>query len=92
MHANQFRNLLVGIRQDVQGLSLQTAVEDVSTALEPHHVLPFDDDPDFVHRPDIWEWMTQRYSASGHVSMALVGIGGIGYEHLYDPRMTSGQD
>ncbi|KAH7137547.1 hypothetical protein EDB81DRAFT_844122 [Dactylonectria macrodidyma] len=70
--------LLLDIRQRIEGVSLQPE-EDVSIARKPCFNLPFERDPDFVDRPNIMAWMGEQYT--GPVGrMALVGMGGFGYE------------
>ncbi|KAJ0358883.1 hypothetical protein COL26b_014447 [Colletotrichum chrysophilum] len=51
--------------------------EDLSTTRNPHFVVPFPSDPDFVNRPDIWTWIEEQY-AGPNSRFALVGMGGFG--------------
>ncbi|KAJ0359932.1 hypothetical protein COL26b_014232 [Colletotrichum chrysophilum] len=51
--------------------------EDLSIALNPHFLVPFPSDPDFVDRSDIWTWMERQY-AGPESRFALVGLGGFG--------------
>ncbi|KAJ0349465.1 hypothetical protein COL154_013578 [Colletotrichum chrysophilum] len=55
--------------------------EDLSIALNPHFLVPFPSDPDFVDRSDIWTWMERQY-AGPESRFALVGLGGFGYVTL----------
>ncbi|RYP47171.1 hypothetical protein DL768_006721 [Monosporascus sp. mg162] len=64
-------SLLLSITNKVEGIPLQAA-EDLSIARKPHFTVPFPADPDFVHRPAIWTWITQQY-AGPTSRMALVG-------------------
>ncbi|KAF6784302.1 hypothetical protein CMUS01_16622, partial [Colletotrichum musicola] len=75
MHSEQ-RDFLVDLRQGVQDLKL-SKVEDLSIACNPHFVVPFPSDPDFVNRSDIWTWIDERY-AGPESRFALVGMGGFG--------------
>lgn len=56
---------------------------------KPHSTVPFPPDPHFVDRPDIIEWMQQKDTEPA-ARMALVGLGGIGYEYpeLQDEEYT----
>ncbi|KZL84224.1 kinesin light [Colletotrichum incanum] len=75
IHSNQ-TILLVDIQQGVQNLKSHKA-EDLFIARNPHFVVPFPSDPDFVNRPDIWTWTEMRYAGS-EKRFALVGLGGLG--------------
>ncbi|KAJ0347620.1 hypothetical protein COL154_013828 [Colletotrichum chrysophilum] len=55
--------------------------EDLSTARNPHFVVPFPSDPDFVNRPDIWKWIEEQY-AGPQSRFALVGLGGFGKSQI----------
>ncbi|KAF4126947.1 Phosphorylase superfamily [Geosmithia morbida] len=78
--------LLDRTHQGVPSTSQHAAADDVSAALKPHYMLRFADDPDFIDRPDMMEWMIQQHNIPGHVRMALVGIGGIGFAHWVHER------
>ncbi|KAK6206204.1 hypothetical protein QIS74_13623 [Colletotrichum tabaci] len=87
-----FRILLFGLQQGVQDLKLGKA-EDLSIARNPHFVVPFPSDPDFVNRPDIWAWTETRYAESER-RFALVGLGGFGKSQVaiqfaHQVRVTS---
>ncbi|KXH68280.1 kinesin light chain protein [Colletotrichum salicis] len=75
MHSKQ-TVLLFDLQQGVQNLKLSKP-EDLSIARNPHFVVPFPSDPDFVSRPDIWAWTETRYAGSER-RFALVGLGGFG--------------
>ncbi|RYP75597.1 hypothetical protein DL771_002297 [Monosporascus sp. 5C6A] len=64
-------SLLLSITNKVEGISFQAA-EDLSIARKPQFTVPFPPDPDFVHRPAVWTWITQQY-AGPTSRMALVG-------------------
>lgn len=66
------------IQDEVKQLALRTA-EDASISRKPHRIVPFPPDPDFVQRPAIWRWMKDQYSEPAR-RMALVGMGGFGYD------------
>ncbi|KAK1837700.1 Kinesin light chain 5 [Colletotrichum chrysophilum] len=72
--------LLVDLQRGVQDLKLGKA-EDPSIARNPHFLVPFPSDPDFVDRSDIWTWMERQY-AGPESRFALVGLGGFGYVAL----------
>ncbi|CCF43601.1 hypothetical protein CH063_13257, partial [Colletotrichum higginsianum] len=72
--------LLFGLHQGVQDLKLGKA-EDLSIARNPHFVVPFPSDPDFVNRSDIWAWMEVQYAEPG-IRFALVGFGGFGKSQM----------
>ncbi|ROT40812.1 hypothetical protein SODALDRAFT_376566 [Sodiomyces alkalinus F11] len=72
--------ILVGIQEGVRRLGLQPT-EDASISRNPHCMVPFPPDPDFVHRPAIEEWMQAQYSQTGR-RLALVGMGGFGKSQL----------
>ncbi|KAF6800116.1 Kinesin light chain 5 [Colletotrichum musicola] len=55
--------------------------EDLSTARNPHFVMPFTSDPGFVNRSDIWTWMERQYSGP-ESRFALVGLGGFGKSQM----------
>lgn len=72
---------MLDIRQRLEGVSLQP-LRDKSNAHKPCFYVPFNRDPDFVDRPDILTWLKEQYTgAAGR--MALVGMGGFGYESLH---------
>lgn len=77
---NFSRILLFGLQQGVHDLKIGKA-EDLSIAHDPHFVVPFPPDPDFVNRSDIWTWMEMQYAGPG-IRFALVGFGGFGYVAL----------
>ncbi|KAF6787063.1 Kinesin light chain 5, partial [Colletotrichum sojae] len=56
-------------------------LEDPSIARNPHFVVPFPSDPDFVNRSDIWTWIEERY-AGPNSRFALVGMGGFGKSQM----------
>ncbi|KZL64860.1 TPR domain-containing protein, partial [Colletotrichum incanum] len=64
----------------VQDLKLGKA-EDLSIARNPHFVIPFPSDPDFVNRSDIWTWMEMQYTGP-RIRFALVGLGGFGKSQM----------
>ncbi|RYP74430.1 hypothetical protein DL769_004007 [Monosporascus sp. CRB-8-3] len=68
--------LLLGIRQKIEGVSLQVEGS-TSIARKPCFSVPFDRDPDFVDRPDLMAWIKKQYTGSAG-RMALVGMGGFG--------------
>ena len=72
------RNRLVAIQQSVESMRFQ-GTEDPSVACKPHLMVPFPPDSDFVHRPDIWTWITENYDGPAN-RLALVGMGGFGYD------------
>ncbi|GKT68785.1 kinesin [Colletotrichum tofieldiae] len=74
------RVLLFGLQQGVQDLKLGKA-EDLSIARNPHFVVPFPSDPDFVNRSDIWTWIEVQYAGPG-TRFALVGLGGFGKSQM----------
>ncbi|CAI0654348.1 unnamed protein product [Colletotrichum noveboracense] len=51
--------------------------EDLSIARNPHFLVPFPSDPDFVNRSEIWTWIEERH-AGPESRFALVGMGGFG--------------
>ncbi|KAF4474585.1 hypothetical protein CGGC5_v017065 [Colletotrichum fructicola Nara gc5] len=55
--------------------------EDLSIARNPHFVVPFPSDPDFVNRSDIWRWIQEQYAGPGS-RFALVGMGGFGKSQM----------
>ncbi|KAF6820521.1 Kinesin light chain 5 [Colletotrichum sojae] len=71
---------LIHIQQDVQDLKL-SKLEDPLIARNPHFVVPFPSDPDFVNRSDIWIWIEERY-AGPNSRFALVGMGGFGKSQM----------
>lgn len=68
----------MNIQNGLEQLSLSTT-EDASISRKPHRVVPFPPDPDFVQRPDLWRWIKDQYSEPAR-RMALVGMGGFGYD------------
>ncbi|KAH9225249.1 hypothetical protein K456DRAFT_1419334 [Colletotrichum gloeosporioides 23] len=79
MHSDQ-TVLLVDLQRVVQDLKLGKA-EDLSIARNPHFLIPFPSDPDFVDRSDIWTWMERQY-AGPESRFALVGLGGFGKSQM----------
>lgn len=75
-----FRHILLGIDKGIQGLSLQSA-EDISKARKPHFIIPFPRDSDFVERPALQSWVREQYAGPAS-RMALVGLGGFGYDSV----------
>ncbi|KAE9566183.1 hypothetical protein CGMCC3_g17647 [Colletotrichum fructicola] len=71
---------LTHIQRDVQDIKL-SKVEDLSIARNPHFVVPFPSDPDFVNRSDIWIWIQEQYVGPGS-RFALVGMGGFGKSQM----------
>ncbi|RYP68551.1 hypothetical protein DL770_008416 [Monosporascus sp. CRB-9-2] len=68
--------LLLGIGQRIEGMSLQLEGS-ASIARKPCFSVPFDQDPEFVDRPDVMAWIKKQYTGSAG-RMALVGMGGFG--------------
>lgn len=62
----------------MQGVSLQSEGNSTNTR-KPCFALPFDRDRDFVDRPDVMAWLKDQYK-SATSRIALVGMGGFGYE------------
>ncbi|KAF4888268.1 Kinesin light chain [Colletotrichum fructicola] len=79
-HQIDHTHRLIHIEQGVQDLRLSKA-EDLSTTRNPHFVVPFPSDPDFVNRPDIWTWIEEQY-AGPNSRFALVGMGGFGKSQM----------
>ncbi|KAF6804524.1 Kinesin light chain 5 [Colletotrichum sojae] len=79
-YSDLLRVRLCDIQQRVQSLKLGEA-EDLSIARNPHFLVPFPSDPDFVNRSDIWTWIEERH-AGPESRFALVGMGGFGYVTL----------
>ncbi|KAF6785731.1 Kinesin light chain 5, partial [Colletotrichum musicola] len=75
-HQTEQTHRLIHIQRGVQDLKL-SKLEDPSIARNPHFVVPFTSDPDFVNRSDIWTWMERQYSRP-ESRFALVGLGGFG--------------
>ncbi|KAF6842206.1 Kinesin light chain 5 [Colletotrichum musicola] len=75
-HQTEQTHRLIHIQRGVQDLKL-SKLEDPSIARNPHFVVPFPSDPDFVNRSDIWTWIEERY-AGPESRFALVGMGGFG--------------
>ncbi|KAF4432981.1 Kinesin light chain [Colletotrichum fructicola] len=67
-------------QQGLQDLKHHKA-EDLSIACNPHFVVPFPSDPDFVNRSDIWTWIEEQY-AGPNSRFALVGMGGFGKSQM----------
>ncbi|KAJ0268771.1 hypothetical protein CBS470a_013803 [Colletotrichum nupharicola] len=67
---------LSDLKEKLQDLKLDKA-EDLSVARNPHFVVPFPSDPDFVNRSDIWTWIEERHTGP-ESRFALVGMGGFG--------------
>ena len=49
---------------------------------EPFSTIPFSQDPDFVHRPDLSAWIHQKCAPPASRA-AIVGLGGVGYVNGY---------
>ncbi|KAF6820422.1 Kinesin light chain 5 [Colletotrichum sojae] len=79
MHSDQTIRLC-DIQQRVESLKLGEA-EDLSIARNPHFLVPFPSDPDFVNRSDIWTWIEERH-AGPESRFALVGMGGFGKSQI----------
>ncbi|OLN81556.1 Kinesin light chain 5 [Colletotrichum chlorophyti] len=73
---SSIQDILFHLQQGVQDIKL-SKVENLSIARNPHFVVPFPPDPDFVNRSDIWAWIEERY-AGPESRFALVGLGGFG--------------
>jgi hypothetical protein len=54
---------------------------------KPFSTVPFAPDADFVDRPDILAWMSDKCAGPG-ARAALVGLGGVGYVNFEPPRTT----
>ncbi|KAH7001205.1 hypothetical protein EDB80DRAFT_879307 [Ilyonectria destructans] len=72
--------ILLDINDKIEGISLQVA-DDSPRAHKPHFMVPFPADPDFVERPAIWTWLTERYEEPAS-RIALVGMGGFGKSQI----------
>uniref|UniRef100_A0A4E9EIH7 NB-ARC domain-containing protein n=1 Tax=Gibberella zeae TaxID=5518 RepID=A0A4E9EIH7_GIBZA len=72
--------ILVDIREGFRQLTLQPT-EDASISREPHLMVPFAPDPDFVPRLTLEKWMQDQYRQPSR-RMALVGMGGFGKSQL----------
>ncbi|KAI6758654.1 hypothetical protein HG530_010894 [Fusarium avenaceum] len=68
--------ILLDISQKVEGMSLNHS-DQRSTSRTPCFNVPFDRDTDFVHRPNITDWLKEKYKGPSN-RMALVGLGGLG--------------
>ncbi|KAI8272461.1 Kinesin light chain [Colletotrichum sp. SAR11_57] len=68
------------LKEKLQDLKLDKS-EDLSVARNPHFVIPFPSDPDFVNRSDIWTWIEERH-AGPESRFALVGMGGFGKSQM----------
>ncbi|KAF6797548.1 Kinesin light chain 5, partial [Colletotrichum musicola] len=79
-HQTEQTHRLIHIQRGVQDLKL-SKLEDPSIARNPHFVVPFPSDPDFVNRPDIWTWIEEQY-AGAMSRFALVGLGGFGKSQM----------
>ncbi|KAF6806860.1 Kinesin light chain 5 [Colletotrichum plurivorum] len=79
-YSDLLRVRLCDIQQRVKSLKLGEA-EDLSIARNPHFLVPFPSDPDFVNRSDIWTWMERQYSGP-ESRFALVGLGGFGKSQM----------
>ncbi|KAF5507555.1 Kinesin light chain [Colletotrichum aenigma] len=77
-HQTEQTHRLIRVEQGVLKLS---KVEDLSIACNPHFVVPFPSDPDFVNRSDIWTWIEERHAGPGS-RFALVGMGGFGKSQM----------
>ncbi|KAI9903679.1 hypothetical protein N3K66_000208 [Trichothecium roseum] len=76
-------NMLIGINEGIQNLSVQARKEMPRLARhEPHFVVPFTRDPNFVRRPEIQNWVQEQYSSDAADRMALVGLGGLGKSQI----------
>ncbi|KIL94216.1 hypothetical protein FAVG1_02778 [Fusarium avenaceum] len=62
--------------QKVEGMSLNRS-DQRSTSRTSCFNVPFDRDTDFVHRPNITDWIKEKYQGPSN-RMALVGLGGLG--------------
>jgi hypothetical protein len=65
-------------RQDVRLEEQGQAITARRLSYEPFSTVPFAPDPDFVDRPDILAWMSDKCTGPG-ARAALVGLGGVGY-------------
>ncbi|CAI0655102.1 unnamed protein product [Colletotrichum noveboracense] len=68
------------IREGVQGLKL-SKLKDTSIACNPHFVVPFTSNPNFVNQPNIWTWIVEQY-AGAMSRFALVSFGGFGKSQM----------
>ncbi|KAF5667156.1 kinesin light chain [Fusarium heterosporum] len=68
--------ILLDISQKFEGVSLGHH-DQRSISHTPCFNVPFDRDSDFVHRPDVTEWLKEQYTGPSR-RMALVGLGGLG--------------
>ncbi|CAJ0546948.1 Ff.00g015750.m01.CDS01 [Fusarium sp. VM40] len=68
--------ILLNMSQKVEGMSLNHS-DQRSTSRTPCFNVPFDRDTDFVHRPNITDWLDEKYNGPSN-RMALVGLGGLG--------------
>ena len=75
------------MQNHVYCLTLRTTA-DASTAHKAKFMIPFPEDSDFVGRPAIWRSLLELYAGSAS-RIALVGLGGIGYEHCDLIKMRS---
>ncbi|KAK2734188.1 Kinesin light chain 5, partial [Colletotrichum kahawae] len=71
---------LSDLKERLQDLKLDKA-ENLSVARNPHFLVPFTSDPDFVNRSDIWTWIEEQYAGPGS-RFALVGMGGFGKSQM----------
>ncbi|KAM0354792.1 hypothetical protein ACHAPU_000614 [Fusarium lateritium] len=68
--------ILLDISQKFESVSLVQHVQRSISHTACFNV-PFDRDSDFVHRPNITEWLEEQYAGTAR-RMALVGLGGLG--------------
>lgn len=71
-----YSTILLNMSQKVEGMSLNHS-DQRSTSRTPCFNVPFDRDTDFVHRPNITDWLDEKYNGPSN-RMALVGLGGLG--------------
>ncbi|CAM1511657.1 Fc.00g091700.m01.CDS01 [Cosmosporella sp. VM-42] len=71
-------SIILGIDQRVQNFS---AGDTIPIVIQPCSTVPFEPDPDFVDRPEIFAWLKEQYE--GPTSRAaLVGMGGFGKSQI----------
>ncbi|KAH6954720.1 hypothetical protein DER45DRAFT_646464 [Fusarium avenaceum] len=68
--------ILLNMSQKVEGMSLNHS-DQRPTGRTPCFNVPFDRDTDFVPRPNINDWLKEKYKGPSN-RMALVGLGGLG--------------
>jgi hypothetical protein len=73
------------LQKEINALSIEEGLEEQSQATfgrkrtrEPFSTVPFAPDADFVDRPEILPWVSNKCAGPG-ARAALVGLGGVGY-------------